>query len=91
LQRNEAKQESMYDRIEEKVRGVQQVLYSSHVASTAPPPSEELELEDEPPKLRRLDDVTGACLHQAQPKKDQATKALKQAQEKVIEQCRIVQ
>jgi hypothetical protein len=91
LQRNEAKQEAMYDRIEAELRGVQQALYSSRAVSTAPPPSEEPELGDEPAQLRRLADVTEARLHRAQAEKDQATVALKQAQEEVIEQCRIAQ
>jgi hypothetical protein len=41
LQRNEAKQEAMYDIIEVELRGVQQTLYSSRAVSTSPPPSEE--------------------------------------------------
>jgi hypothetical protein len=38
LQRNEEKQEAMYDRIEAELRGVQQALYSSHAVSTCPRP-----------------------------------------------------
>jgi hypothetical protein len=41
LQRNEAKQETMYERIEAELKGVQQALHSSRAVSTAPPPSEE--------------------------------------------------
>jgi hypothetical protein len=91
FQRNKEKQEAMYDRIEEELRGVQQALYSSRTVSTAPPPSEEPELGDEPAQLHRLDDVTEAHLHRAQAEKDQATTALKQAQEEFIEQRRIAQ
>jgi hypothetical protein len=75
----------MYDRIEAELRGVQQALYSSRTVSTAPPPSEEPELGDEPAQLCRLADVTEAHLHRAQAEKYQATVALKQAQEEVIE------
>jgi hypothetical protein len=73
LQKHEAKQEEMYDRIEVELRGVQQALQSSRAVSTAPPPSEEPELGDEPAQLRRLADVTEAHLRRAQAEKDQAT------------------
>jgi hypothetical protein len=66
----------MYEKIEAKLRGVQQALYLSRVVSTVPPPSEEPELGDEPAQLHRLADVTEACLHRAQVQKDQATMAL---------------
>jgi hypothetical protein len=39
LQKHEAKQEVMYDRIEVELRGVQQALQSIHAVSTTPPPS----------------------------------------------------
>jgi len=48
LQRNEEKQETMYDRIKAELKGVQQALYSSRAVSTAPPSSEGIELGDEP-------------------------------------------
>jgi hypothetical protein len=51
LQCNEEKQETMYDRIEAEMKGVQQALYSSHAVSTAPPSSEGIELGDEPAQL----------------------------------------
>jgi hypothetical protein len=54
--------------------------------STAPPPSEETELGDEPAQLRRIVDATEAHLHRVQEEKEQAIVALKQAQEEVIEQ-----
>jgi hypothetical protein len=66
LQRTEEKQEAMYDRIETELRGVQQALQSSHMVSTAPPPSEEPALGDEPTQLCRIVDATEACLHCAQ-------------------------
>jgi hypothetical protein len=91
LQRTEEKQEAMYDRIETELRGVQQALQSSRATSTAPPPSDETELGDEPAQLRRIADATEARLRHVQEEKDQATMALKQAQEEVIEKCRVVQ
>jgi hypothetical protein len=39
LQRSRGKQETMFDRIEEELKGIQQALYSSHAMSTAPPSS----------------------------------------------------
>jgi hypothetical protein len=63
FQRNEAKQEAIYDRIEEELRGVQQVLYLNHVVFTAPLPSEEPKLGNELAQLCILDDVTIAHLH----------------------------
>jgi hypothetical protein len=81
----------MYDRIEVELRGVHQALQSSRVVSTAPPPSEEPELGDEPTQLRRLADVTEAHLRRAQDEKDQATVALKQAQEEMVEKCWVAQ
>jgi hypothetical protein len=38
------KQETMYERIEAELKGVQQALYSSRAVSTAPPSSEGTEL-----------------------------------------------
>jgi chromosome segregation ATPase len=91
LQNTEAKQAAMYDRIETELRGVQQALHSSRAVSTVPPPSEEPELGDEPTQLRRIVDATEARLRRAQEEKEQATVALKQAQEEVVEQCRVAQ
>jgi hypothetical protein len=59
--------------------------------STTPPPSEETELGDEPTQLHRLADVTEACLRRAQEEIEQATVALKQAQEEVIEKRQVAQ
>jgi hypothetical protein len=79
----------MYDRIEAELRGVHQALYSSRIVSTAPSPLEESKLGDEPTQLCRLANVTKAHLHQARVEKEKVTVALQQAQEEVIEQCRI--
>jgi hypothetical protein len=66
LQKHEAKQEDMYDRIEVELRGVQHALQSSRAVSTAPPPSEAPKLGDEPTQLHILADATEACLRRAQ-------------------------
>jgi chromosome segregation ATPase len=91
LQRSEEKQETMYERIEAELRGVQQALHSSRAVSTAPPPSEETELGDEPAQLHRIADATEAHLRHVQEEKEQATEALKQVQEEVIEKRRVAQ
>jgi hypothetical protein len=57
--------------------------------STTPPPSEEIEIGDEPAQLRRLAYATEACLHHVQEEKEQTIEALKQVQEEVIEQCQV--
>jgi hypothetical protein len=54
----------MYDRIEAELKGVQQALYSIRALSTASFSSEGIEVGDEPAQLRRLVDVTKACLRQ---------------------------
>jgi hypothetical protein len=40
LQCNEAKQETMYERIEAELKGVQEALYSNRAVPTVPPSSE---------------------------------------------------
>jgi hypothetical protein len=70
LQCNKEKQETMYDRIEAEMKGVQQALYSSRAVSTAPPSSEGIEVGDEPAQLCRLADVTEAHLHHVQEEKE---------------------
>jgi hypothetical protein len=62
LQRSEDKQETMFDRIEEELKGVQQALYSSRTVSTMPPPLEGVDLGDEPAQLCILEDSTKAHL-----------------------------
>jgi hypothetical protein len=70
FQNNEAKKESMYDRIETELRGVQQALQSNHLVPTTPPPSEEIDLGDEPTQLHRIVDATGALLLHSQEEKE---------------------
>jgi hypothetical protein len=79
----------MYERIEEELRGVQQVLHSSRVVSTAPLSLEETKLGDEYAQLHRIVDVTEAFLRCIQEEKEQAREALKKAQEEFIEKCQV--
>jgi hypothetical protein len=91
LQKNKAKQEALYERIAIELRGVQQALHSSRTVCIVPLLSEEPKLEDEPTQLYRLVDATKARLHRAQEEKEQATMALKQAQEEMVEKLWFVQ
>jgi hypothetical protein len=91
LQKHESKHEDMYERFEVELRGVQQALQFRRALSTAPPPSEEPKLGDEPAQLCRLADVIEAHLRRAQAEKDHATMALKQAQEEMVDQHWVTQ
>jgi hypothetical protein len=81
----------MYEIIEAELRGVQQALHSSHIVSTTPPPLEEIELGYELAQLHKIADATEARLHHVQEEKEQATVALKQTQEEVIEKHQVAQ
>jgi hypothetical protein len=90
MEKQEAKQEEMYDRLKVEFRGVQQALQSSRAVSTVPLSSGEPELGDEPAQLRRLADAVEARLRRAQEEEEQATQTLKQVQGDIVEQqnCR---
>jgi hypothetical protein len=91
LQRNEEKQETMYERIEVELKGIQQALYSSGAVSIVPLSSKGTELGDEPAQLRRIADATEALLRRVQEEKEQATEALKKEKEEAIEQRQVAQ
>jgi hypothetical protein len=57
--------------------------------STVAPPSEELDLGDEPAQLCILNDAIEAYLRRAQEEKEQALVALKKSQEEMVEQRRV--
>jgi hypothetical protein len=48
LQRSEAKHETMFDRIEAELKGVQHDIYSSHAISTEPLLAGDIEVGHEP-------------------------------------------
>jgi hypothetical protein len=56
------KKEEMYDSIEVQLQGVQQALQFSGMVSTAPFPSGEPKLGDDPAQLRRLAEIIEARL-----------------------------
>jgi hypothetical protein len=62
LQCNEAKQQTMYERIEEELKVVQQALYSSCTVSTVTPSSEGRDLRDDLFQLHQIADATEARL-----------------------------
>jgi len=72
-EKQEAKQETMYDRIEIKLWGVQQALQFSHTVSTAPLPLATPDLGDDLAQLHRLVDTVEARLQWAQEEIEQAT------------------
>jgi hypothetical protein len=77
----------MYDKIEVKIRGVQQALQSSRGVSTMPLPSGETELGDEQEQLHRLEDATEDRLRRAKEEIEQDTQSLKQLEGVLIKQC----
>jgi hypothetical protein len=91
LQRHEAKQETLYDRIEKELKDIQQAIQSSRVVSTVPSSTESVELGDEPTQLCILADATETRLHRVQEEKEQATEALKQEKEEALEKLRVAQ
>jgi hypothetical protein len=64
-EKQEAKQETMYDRIEIELRGVQQTLQSSRAVFSVPLPLGTPELGDKPIQLHRLADTVEASLRRA--------------------------
>jgi hypothetical protein len=79
-EKQEAKQEEVFNRIKVELQGVQQALQSSRAVSTVPLPSETPELGDEPAQLHRIADTVEARLRRAQEETVQATQALAQVQ-----------
>jgi hypothetical protein len=91
LQRNEAKQETMYEIIESELKGVQKALHSRHVVSTMPPSSEGTELGEEPSQLRQIVDVTKSHVRRVHEEKELATESFKKEKEEEREQCQVAQ
>jgi hypothetical protein len=62
MEKQEAKQEEMYNKIKVKFRGVQHALQSSRAVPTMPLPLGEPKSGDEPTQLHRLADAVEAHL-----------------------------
>jgi hypothetical protein len=91
IEKKVAKQEAMYIRIEIELQGVKQALQSSCAASTMPLLEGTTEAGDEPIQLCKIANTIEVCLQKAEEATTQATQALKQAQEEIIEQRRAAQ
>jgi ElaB/YqjD/DUF883 family membrane-anchored ribosome-binding protein len=90
-EKQEAKKETMYNRIEIKLQGVQQALQSSHIVSSVTPPEGTTKEGNESIQLHKIANTVEVRLRKAQEETMQATQALKKAQEEVLKQCRAVQ
>jgi hypothetical protein len=84
-EKQEAKKEAMYNRIEIELQGVQQALQSSRAVSTVPLSAGTPELGDEPAQLHRIAETVEARLRRAQEETTQATQALTQVQGVLVE------
>jgi Na+/phosphate symporter len=73
LQCNEAKQETMYDRIEGVIKGVQLALYLNCAMSTKPLSAGDAKVGDEPAQLCISTESTKDHLRRVQKEKEQAT------------------
>jgi hypothetical protein len=69
LHPSESKQESMYDRIEENLKGIQHSLYSRHAVPTAPLSVGNIEVGYEHTQLLRIADAMEARIHRVQEEK----------------------
>jgi hypothetical protein len=85
-EKQEAKQEEVFSRIKVELQEVQQALQSSRAVSTAPLSAGTPEIGDEPAQLHQIADTVEAHLRRAQEETTQATQALAQAQEDLLEQ-----
>jgi hypothetical protein len=78
-EKQEAKQEELFNRIKGELKEVQQALQSSQVVSTTPVIRETSGTGDEPTQLHQIIDQVKARLRRAQEDTTQATQALMQA------------
>jgi hypothetical protein len=90
-EKKEAKQQTMYDRIEVELQGVQRALQSNRAVSTAPMPEGTPEAGDESVQLRRIVDLVEVHLRKVEEVTVQATQALKHTHEEIIEQRQAAQ
>jgi hypothetical protein len=84
-EKQEAKQEELFNRIKGELKEVQQAVQSSQVVSTAPLIRETSGTGDEPTQLHQIADQVEARLQRAQEDTAQATQALMQAQTTLLE------
>jgi hypothetical protein len=72
-EKQEAKKEAMYNRIEIKLQGVNQALHSSHAVSIAPLSARTPEMGDEPAQLHQIIETVETLLQQAHEETGKAT------------------
>jgi hypothetical protein len=65
IEKQEAKQETMYNKIEIELQGVQQALQSSHTVSSIPLPKGTTEEGNEPVQLHNIANTVEVCLLKA--------------------------
>jgi hypothetical protein len=85
-EKQEAKQQTMYDIIEVELQGVQQALQYNRAVSTAPMPEGTPEAGDESVQIHRIANLVEVRLRKAEEVTMQATQALKNAHKEIIEQ-----
>jgi hypothetical protein len=85
-EKQEAKQEEVFNRIKVELQGMQQALQSSRIVPTAPLSAETSRLGDESAQLHRIADTVEAHLRRAQEETTQATQALAQVQKDLEDQ-----
>jgi DNA-directed RNA polymerase specialized sigma subunit len=85
-EKQEAKQEEIFNRIKGELQEVQQALQSSRAVSTVPLIRGTSGTGDEPTHLHQIIDQVKAHLRRAQEDTAQATQALMQAQKALLEQ-----
>jgi hypothetical protein len=85
-EKQEAKQETMYNRIEIELQGVQRSLQSSCATPMTPLLEGTIEEGDESVQLRKIADIVEVHLRNAEEATTQVTQALQTTQEKIIEQ-----
>jgi hypothetical protein len=87
VEKKEAKQEEVFNRLKVELQGVQQALQPNHTVSIEPLPSETPELGDELAQLHHIADTVESHLRRAQEETTQATQSLAQVQKDLEEQC----
>jgi hypothetical protein len=90
-EKQEAKKQMMYNRIEVELQGVQRALQYNRAVSTTPMLEGTPKAGDELVQLRRIVDLVKVRLQKEEEVKTQATQALKHAHKEIIEQHQAAQ
>jgi hypothetical protein len=90
-EKKEAKKQTMYEKIEVELQGVQQALQSNRAVSTAPMPEGTPKERDELDQLRKIVDLVEIHLQKEEEVIAQATQALNHAHKEIIEKHQVAQ